>query len=81
MFLRAYNTGNFGTPTPEELIVANFEEIGRKIDRELKKLGRYLEKEVKPVTQRKAAAALRKASERLAEAARELELLAARTKK
>jgi hypothetical protein len=65
---------------PKELIVANFEEVGRQIDRELKKLRRYLEKEVKPATGRKAAAALRKASERLADAAKELEARVARMK-
>ncbi len=65
---------------PKEGIVANFEEVGRQIDRELKKLRRYLEKEVKPATGRKAVAALRKASERLADAAKELEARVARKK-
>lgn len=65
----------------KEQAVANFEELGRKIDRELSKLRRYLEKEVKPATRRKAGQALRKASEHLAGAAKELEALAARMKK
>lgn len=61
--------------------MAKFEEVGRRIDRELERLRRYLQKEVKPATQRKAARALRKASEQLADAAKELEALAARLKK
>lgn len=61
--------------------MATFEELGRRIDRELKKLGRYLEKEVKPATQRKTAAALRRASESLAQAAKKLEALAERWQK
>ncbi|GEM_PF-1388557 len=70
---RAYNTENFAAPVPKERIVANFEEVGRRIDQEFRKLRRYLEKEVKPATQRKAIEALRKASRRLADAASELE--------
>jgi hypothetical protein len=61
--------------------VAKFEDVGRRIDRELERLRRYLQKEVKPATQRKAVRALRKASEQLAGAAKELEALAARLKK
>ncbi len=58
-----------------------FEELGRKIDRELEKVRHYLQKEVKPATQRKAAEALRKAADRLAEAAKEMEARVARMKK
>ncbi len=52
--------------------MANFEQVGRKIDKELAKLQRYLKKEVQPAARRKAAKALRKASEGLATAAKEL---------
>lgn len=61
--------------------MANFEQVGRRLDRELKKLRRYLEDEVKPATARKAAAALRKASAGLSEAARQLEARGAKKKK
>ena len=52
--------------------MAKFEQVGRKIDKELAKLQRYLRKEVEPAARRKATKALRKASERLATAAKEL---------
>ena len=51
----------------------NFEQVGRTIDQELEKLRRYIETEVKPTTQRRVVQALRRASRRLAEVARELE--------
>lgn len=58
--------------------MANFEQLGRKLDKELEKLHRYIENEVKPATRRKAVQALRKASERLADAAKKLEARVAR---
>lgn len=53
--------------------MASFEEIGRKIDREVERLQRYWDEEMGPKTEHRAAQALRKVSERLAEAAREIE--------
>ncbi len=61
--------------------MANFEQLGREIDRELERLRQYLEKEVGPASRAKAAKALRKASERLAAAASRLEARAARLRK
>ncbi len=49
------------------------EEVGRALDRELKKLREFFESEVKPTTQRRLVQALRAASKRLAELASELE--------
>ncbi len=60
--------------------MANFEQIGRKLDKELERLRRYIQKDVKPVTKRKAVQALQKASKSLAEAAKELEARVARIK-
>jgi hypothetical protein len=51
----------------------DFEQLGRRIDREMKKLLHFLEKEVKPTTQKKAAEVLRKASKSLDRAADEIE--------
>ncbi len=51
----------------------DFEQLGRRIDREMKKLRHFLEMEVKPTTQKKAAEALRKASKSLDRAADEIE--------
>ncbi len=53
--------------------MSTFEDAGRVIDREMKKLHEFFEKEVKPTTQRKAIEALRSASVRLAELAEKLE--------
>jgi len=61
--------------------MATFEQIGRKIDRELGKMRRYIGQELKPATRRKAVEALRKASKGLADAANELEARVARMKK
>ncbi len=61
--------------------MAKFEQVGRRIDKELAKLQRYLRKEVEPAARRKAAKALRKASERLAAAAKELNVRVARMTK
>lgn len=55
----------------------NFEEVGRVIGRELAKLERFFETEFKTTTEQKAAEALRKASQRLAELAQQLEERAA----
>ena len=49
------------------------EDAGRILDRELARLMEFLEREVKPATQRDMAKLLRKASKRLAELAKDLE--------
>ena len=61
--------------------MANFEQVGRKLDRELEKLRRYLKKELKPATKRKTVEALRLASKQLSKAAKELEARVARIRK
>jgi len=53
--------------------MTRFEQAGRTIDRELEKLRRFFETEVKPTTQRRAVQVLRAASKRLTELARDLE--------
>jgi tRNA(Phe) wybutosine-synthesizing methylase Tyw3 len=53
--------------------VANFEDIGKRIDQELERLRIFVDQELKPTTQKKTSAALRKASERLAKLADEIE--------
>jgi DNA anti-recombination protein RmuC len=53
--------------------VRRVEQVGQTIDRELEKLRAYIETELKPTTQRRVLQALRAASKRLAELARELE--------
>ena len=60
--------------------MAHLEEVGRKLDRELEKLRRFFETEVKPTTERKAAEVLRIASKRLSELAEEIESRASRAK-
>ncbi len=50
-----------------------FEDAGRALDRELAKVGKFLDREVKPATRRDMARMLRKASERLAKLAKNLE--------
>lgn len=61
--------------------MSTFEDVGRKIDEEMEKLRAYWSEKVGPNTERQAAAALRKVSERLAKAAEELEArLAAKEK-
>lgn len=56
----------------------NWEEIGRKMDREFSRIRELLEKEIKPQTSQKAADALRAASKRLATAADQIEARIAR---
>jgi hypothetical protein len=53
--------------------MANFEEIGRVVDREMEELRQFFNQEVKPVTQRRLAEALRAASKHLGELAHKLE--------
>lgn len=53
--------------------MSSFEDAGRSIDRELKKLRQFFEGEVKPTTKRRAVDALRAAAERLAKLAEELD--------
>jgi len=60
--------------------MANFERIGRNLDKELERLRRYIKKEVKPSARRKAVLALQKASKSLAGAAKQLEARVARIK-
>jgi len=50
-----------------------FEEIGRRIDEELTRLGKYLEEEIAPETERRTAKFLREVSDRLTAAAVHLE--------
>ncbi len=50
-----------------------FEEIGRRIDKEMTRLRRYLEEEVAPETERRTAQFLREVSQKLTEAAAKLE--------
>ncbi len=53
--------------------MANFEEFGRTVDEEMKKLKEFFETEVKPGAKRGAVDALRTASARLKELADDLE--------
>ena len=53
--------------------MTTFEEIGRKLDRELEKLREVAERKLSPGTRRKAATSLRKISDTLARVATELE--------
>jgi hypothetical protein len=50
-----------------------FEEIGKRLDEELTRLRKYLEEEVAPATEERTAQALRRASEKLSEAAKKIE--------
>jgi len=50
-----------------------FEELGKRLDAELTRLGKWLEDEVAPETERRSAQFLREVSEKLAEASRKLE--------
>ncbi len=50
-----------------------FEDAGRTLDRELAKLRKFLDREVKPTTRRDLARVLRKASDRLAKLAKDLD--------
>jgi len=51
----------------------NFEEVGRSLDRELDKLRKFLDKEVRPQTRQDMAEFLRGAADRLAKLAERLE--------
>jgi len=53
--------------------MTTFEEAGKVIDREVEKLRRFVEGEVKPATERQLVSALRAASKRLGELAEKLE--------
>ncbi len=50
-----------------------FEELGKRLDAELTRLGKWLEEEVAPETEKRSAQFLREVSEKLAEASRKLE--------
>jgi len=54
-------------------IMDKFEEIGRRLDEEIKRLRHYVEEEVAPETERRTASFLRDASAKLSEAAAKLE--------
>jgi hypothetical protein len=60
--------------------VGHLEDVGRKLDRELEKLRRFLETELRPTTERKAVEVLRTASKRLGKLAEEIESRASRAK-
>jgi hypothetical protein len=51
----------------------NFEQAGKKLDKEIARLKVYLDKEVKPTTREEMARVLRSASERLSKLAKDLE--------
>ena len=51
----------------------NFEEAGKKLDKEIARLRAYLDKEVKPTTREEMARVLRSTSERLSKLAKDLE--------
>ncbi len=51
----------------------SFEQFGRKVDEELDRLHRYLEEEVGPEAERRAADVLRKVSRKLSDLAGEME--------
>lgn len=53
--------------------MASLEEFGRRMDREIERLKRYLHSEVRPATEKRLAAALRAVSARMAKMARELD--------
>jgi len=53
--------------------MATFEDIGRKLDREMERLREVAERKISPATRRKAANSLRKISETLARVAADLE--------
>jgi len=54
-----------------------FEDAGKAIDREVAKLGQFLDKKVKPATKAETAKLLRRASRQLSKMARSLEKPAA----
>jgi hypothetical protein len=53
----------------ENLTMDKFEEIGRRLDEEVTRLFQYIEEEVAPETERRAASFLRTVSAKLTEAA------------
>lgn len=57
----------------------DFQDFGRAVDEELKKLRRFFEKDIRPPTQQGLVRAMRAASSRLAKLADELERDQART--
>ncbi len=61
--------------------MASFEDVGRRIDAEMERLRKLWHEEVGPQTERRAAEALRKVSEKLAAAAEEIEARMARREK
>jgi len=58
--------------------VGHLQDVGRKLDRELEKLRRFFETELRPTTERKAVEVLRAASKRLGKLAEEIESRASR---
>ena len=50
-----------------------FEDLGKRLDAELTRLGKWLEEEVAPETEKRSAQFLREVAEKLAEASRKLE--------
>ena len=54
--------------------MATFEEVGRAVDREVERLRRFFETEVRPSTQKQLVAALRAASKRLNNLAEKLDI-------
>jgi hypothetical protein len=57
----------------EVLRMTKFEDVGRKIDREMKRLREVIENEVSPATRVKAAQSLRSVADKLAKLAADLE--------
>ena len=51
----------------------NFEDAGKRLDKEIARLKVYLDKEVKPTTREEMARVLRSASDRLSKLAKDLE--------
>ncbi len=60
--------------------MGHLQDVGRKLDRELEKLRRFFETELRPTTERKAVEVLRAASKRLGKLAEEIESRASRAK-
>ncbi len=61
--------------------MASFQDVGRRIDAEMERLRKLWREEVGPQTERRAARALRKVSEKLAAAAEDIEARMARREK
>lgn len=55
------------------IIVATFEDFGRKLDREIERLREVAEKKISPATRLKTAKSLRRMSDKLAQIAADLE--------